>query len=646
MNSSLHLKPARVRHWGLVMAWWIPLLVYGQTVQNQVDLTELSLEELMNIRVTLASRKPEKMSETAAAVYVLTKEDIRRAGVTSIPDALRLVPGVMVGRIDANKWAISSRGFMDLFSNKQLVLIDGRSVYSPIFSGVLWEAQDVFLPDIDRIEVIRGPGSSLWGANAVNGIINIVTQKAKETQGASATMGGGTEEKGFGGFRFGGMNRSGFAYRVYAKYFNRGVSVYEDGSRAADGWSVIRGGFRMDWDSPKGRSFTLQGDAYTGQVGSTVQIPVFQFRGIGYNSPISGGNLLGRLTRTFSATSEIVLQFYVDRVARKDTVTIGGSYNTADFDFQHRFKPGRRHDVVWGLGYRHTADRIDENAFIHFNPWRRQYGVASAFIQDEISLMQNRLRLMAGSKFEHNDFSGFEFQPSLRLLWKIGEGHSFWAAVSRAVRTPSRTDEDIDFILVKGNRDLLSEKLNAYECGWHLQASDRLYLDVSAYANQYRHLRSLEPIVFENKLSSRTTGLEVAADWSPFDWWRFRLGYTRCAIRVSLDPGSVNYEARNIEGESPSRQFTMHSTVELADRIEFDVSGRYVDKLASPSLNHIPSYFELDSRIGFTPVDGLEFSLVARNWLQHSHSEFTANWIVFAPTCVPRSVYGSVSLIF
>jgi iron complex outermembrane receptor protein len=302
--------------------------------------------------------------------------------------------------------------------------------------------------------------------------------------------------------------------------------------------------------------------------------------------------------------------------------------------------------VIWGLGYRHTADWIDENALILFKPWQRRYGIASAFVQDEISLVHNRIRLMAGSKFEHNDFSGFEFQPSLRVLWKAGEDHSLWAAVSRAVRTPSRTDEDIDFILVKGNRELLSEKLISFECGWHLQASDHLYLDVSAYVNQYRHLRSMEPVVFSNKLSSRTTGLEAAADWSPFDWWRLRLGYTRCAMHMSLESGSVSFGSLNTEKESPPRLVTVHSTVELTHRVVFDVCGRYVGKPTSPSLGPVQAYFELDGRIGFTPVDGFEFSLVARNGLEPKHPEFPANWIVFAPTCVPRSVYGSVSMSF
>jgi iron complex outermembrane receptor protein len=647
MDQSLHFKRSAAKHrWGVVLAWtgWCISFALGQTAPQEVDLTELSLEDLMGIKVTLVSRRPEKMSEIAAAVYVLTNEDIRRAGVTTIPDALRLVPGVGVGRIDANKWAISSRGFMDLFANKQLVLIDGRCVYSPIFSGVLWEAQDVYLPDIDRIEVIRGPGASLWGANAVNGIINIVTRKAIETRGIETYAGGGTELKKFGGARYGGANRSGFAYRIYAKYFDCGASVFEEGSRAADNWDVLRGGFRMDWDHQTGESFTLQGDAYGGRVGSTLQIPVLALRGFGYPTPISGGNLLGRLTRTFSPTSDLIFQFYVDRVVRKDSVTVSGSYHTVDFDLQHRLRAGRAIDMVWGVGYRHTADQIEENEYIVYDPWKRNYGIASAFVQDEISFLKNRLRLAAGSKFEYNDFSGFEYQPSLRLLLKLNKRHSVWAAVSRAVRTPSRTEEDLHHILVEGNRDFLSEKLLAFEWGWHCYATERLYIDVAAYVNRYHHLRSTEPIVFRNKLSARTGGVEVAADWSPSDWWRLRLGYTGCELNTSLDSGSLNFDALRMGDESPARQFTVHSSMELAGHVEFDLTGRAASRIASTRLNRVPSYFEIDTRIGCSPAQGLELSLTGKNLLKKRHPEFLANWITSVPTDVQRSLSCTLSL--
>ena len=634
-----------------VAAWlcligWIPVLAEDSSDRKPFDLAELSLEELMTIRVTLASRKPERVSETAAAVYVLTQEDIRRAGVTDVPEALRLVPGFMVGRIDANKWAVSCRGFMDLYANKLLLQVDGRSAYSPVFSGVFWEVQDLFLPDVDRIEVIRGPGASLWGANAVNGIINIVTKRAQDTQGGRVELGFGTEEQNHYAIRYGGKVGGRFAYRVYAKAFERRNSVFGDGSAARDGWSISRGGFRMDWTGDASESFTLQGDLYGGNVGSTISLPRLSIRGFSYDTPFSGGNMLGRWTRTFSAASEMILQFYFNGVARHDTVTIGGSYNTTDVDFQHRFQLSQRHTLVWGIGHRVTSDQIDMNPMVLFNPMQKRYGVTSAFIQDEAALARNRLKLLVGSKFEQNDFSGFEYQPSLRLLWKIREGRSVWAAASRAVRTPSRLEEDVLSILIQGNRNQLSEKLYAFELGCHFQASDRLVLDAAAYANRYRDLRSLEPIVFDNRLSARSLGWELAGDWHPCGGFRLRFGYTRCRIFMSLDPQSVYVLGLKAENESPPHQFTFHSSVDLPGRIEFDFSGRFVDKLASPSVGSVPAYFDLNVRLGAKPMTGVEVSLVGKNLLKSRHPEFLADWTVFAPTWVERSMTVSVSWTF
>jgi iron complex outermembrane receptor protein len=618
----------------------------GQTGQKSLDLTELSLEELMKIKFTLASKKPEILADVAAAVYVLTHDDIRRSGVTTIPDALRLVPGIQVGRIDANKWAISSRGFMDLYANKLLVLIDGRSVYSPVFSGVLWDAQDVLFPDIERIEVVRGPGATLWGANAVNGIINIITKSSRETQGGMAQSGWGTEEMGYAGFRFGGKWGRNTFYRFYAKAFDRNRSVFDDGAAAGDGWRVSRGGFRMDGNLRPNQSMTLQGDLYQGRVGQTMTIPGWGIRGMAYNARISGGNVLGRWIRTLSSTSEMILQMYFDRVVRRDTILIGGSYNVTDADFQHRFRLAGNHSIIWGLGYRLTRDQADENALVRTVPSERSYDVISLFIQDEMFLFQDRCRIIFGSKFEHNDFTGFEYQPGLRMLWKPGKGHSLWGAVSKALRTPSRVESDIRvFMMLQGNPSIQSERLVAFETGYRYQTSEHFYLDWTAYTNRYDRLRTHEVNVFDNNKSGRTSGFEVSADWFPLNGLRIRGTYTHCRVKTELKNNSLDTRSNEESDENPRHQFTLHSSVELWRRIDLDLSGRYVHKLPAGSLN-VPSYFELDARFGWKPTEALELSIVGRNLIKRRHPEFTTDWLFFAATQVQRSLTGSVTWMF
>ncbi|HEX9933564.1 MAG TPA: TonB-dependent receptor, partial [bacterium] len=565
--GSLLRRAAVRRIWRAVgFLFLVEWPVHG-TVQSQkspIDLTELSLEELMDVRVSLVSRKPEKPSETAAAVYVLTQEDLRRSGVTNIPDALRLVPGIMVGRIDVNKWAISCRGFMDLFSNKLLVQIDGRSVYSPIFSGVFWEAQDLFFPDVDRIEVIRGPGATLWGANAVNGIINIVTKPAQETQGGMMQTGWGTEENLTGGFRFGMKMGKDAWIRFYVKQFDREPSVFTDGNAASDVWRISRGGFRMDWDVRSNQSVTLQGDLYGGYVGQSIQIPDWHIRINDLRVPISGGNVLGRWKRTFSGTSEAVLQLYFDRVVRMDTLLVGGSYNVADADFQHRFSIGGPSFVIWGLGYRFIRDHAGENLLVRATPTSRGYDVASAFVQNEMSFYRDRFRIVFGSKFEHNDFTGFEYQPSFRMLLKPGQDHTLWGAVSRAVRTPSRVESDVDvFGLLMSNPHLPSERLNAYEIGYRYHSSAHFYMDWTAYSNHYNRLRTQEIKVMDYKKSAHIFGFEAAADWTPYDCWRIRGSYTHCRMEKNLDAGSVDIRSKEEESEFPRHQWVLHSTMEI-----------------------------------------------------------------------------------
>lgn len=415
--------------------------------EPSIDIKGTSLIELMNMKITSVSKTEERLSDAPAAVYVITHDDIRRSGVTSIPEALRLAPGVHVAREGAHSWAISIRGFNSDITNKLLVLIDGRSVYSPLFAGVFWDVQDTLLEDVERIEVISGPGGTLWGANAVNGVINIITRSAQDTLGGFAEFGGGNQEQGFAGLRYGGKLGEDAAVRGYLKTFSRDSFRRADGERAIDDWQMNQGGFRLDWQQSEADLFTVQGDIYSGKedgmfrddfILGTVPGPDFKDQ-----SDVAGGNLLGRWERQLSETSDFQLQAYYDYSKREIPGTYDEARDTFDIDFQHHFKLGRRNDILWGLGYRWTRDDIDNTTFATFTPDSRSDETFSAFLQDKIDLWDEKLFLTLGSKFEHNDYTGFEYQPNARLSWLPTERQTLWAAVSRAVRTPARLNTDL-----------------------------------------------------------------------------------------------------------------------------------------------------------------------------------------------------------
>ncbi|MGZ4963544.1 MAG: TonB-dependent receptor plug domain-containing protein, partial [Limisphaerales bacterium] len=372
------------------------------------DLFDKPLQELMQY-ITIAKRTPEPLEKSAAAVSVLTQDDIRRSGATSIPEALRLVPGLDVARVDAHTWAISSRGFNDVFANKLLVMIDGRTVYSPLFSGVFWDEEDTMMEDIDRIEVVRGPGATLWGANAVNGVINVVTKSAKDSQGLLVTGGGGSEELGFGSVRYGFKLDDGIYMKVYQKYFDRGSSVFENGSDAFDAWSMYRGGFRIDVDKADNNLFTFQGDAYTGQENEVYLVPTAippAFVGSAKSiDNVAGVNVLGRWSHDFSKDSQFILQSYYDHTVRNNPV-LSQTRNTGDVDFQHVFKVGERNEITWGTGFRTTHRDVKNSLNVALIPPNDTRNLYSAFLQDEITVMPDRLKMILGSKFEHNDFTG------------------------------------------------------------------------------------------------------------------------------------------------------------------------------------------------------------------------------------------------
>src|ERR1700681_2250715 len=530
-------------------------LTVTTSAQNQPkipDVTAITLEDLMNLQVTSVSKRAQKLADAAAAIFVITQDDIRRSGASSIPEALRLAPGLEVARIDENKWAIGSRGFNGRFDNKLLVLIDGRSVYTPLFSGVYWNIQDVMLEDVDRIEVIRGPGATLWGANAVNGVINIITKAAKSTQSALAAAGGGTETRGSGSVRYGGRLNQGTYYRGYAKYFNVGPSIDPStGRRADDNWDALRGGFRTDWTSSGPDSLTVQGDLHRSGYGETLTVPSLNTP---YSSTfpnqgsISGGNLLGRWNHAF-ANSSTSLQMYYDHTSITENSLFTDHQDIFDIDFQHTFHATESQDVVWGLGYRSSRDGNNSSSVVSLQPNQLTLNQFSAFAQDEISLFDKRLRITLGSKFEHNGFTGFEIQPNTRLLWTITRNQSLWTAVSRATRTPALTEEGLRLnsavvppgtpqnptplpvlISVFGSRQFKSEDLLAYEAGYRVQVTSNFSTDIAVFYNHYTHLRTAEPgapflevnptplhivapFFAGNKMSGGTYGTELFADW-------------------------------------------------------------------------------------------------------------------------------------
>ncbi len=631
------------------LSWFLVALLYSTWVCAQTQdtasspraLKKLSLEELLalDVTVTSVSRRPEKLSETASAIQVITQDDIRRSGATSLPEALRLASNLEVAQIDSRQWAISARGFNSTTSNKMLVLIDGRTVYTPLYAGVFWDVQDTLLDDIDRIEVISGPGATLWGANAVNGVINITTKKAQDTQGPLLTATGGRELRNLEGLRYGGALGANFHYRAYGKHFERDSTVLTDGSNALNAWHMAQGGFRLDGALSARDGLTVQGDLYSGRIEQPASDP----------TTVSGGNLLGRWSRTVSERSDLKLQLYVDRTRRRIPGTFAEALNTYDVDFQHHLLLGTRHDVVWGLGYRLIDDDVGNSMVLGFLPPKVTRQWFSAFLQDEIALVADQLHLTFGTKVEHNDYTGFEFQPSVRVAWRLSERDTLWSAVSRAVRTPSRIDREFyapsvpPFFLV-GGTDFRSEKLIAYEAGYRTRLHQRLSVSLAAYYNDYDDLRSVEhvnppaafPIFIGNGLKGDSYGAELTADYRVMEAWRLRAGYTELRIHFSHKPGSTDNSVGTGEARDPRHQASLRSSLDLPANWQLDATYRYVSNIDS---QNVPGYSEADLRLAWQPRPALELSLVGQNLLHARHAEFGA---VATRQEIERGVYVKV----
>jgi iron complex outermembrane receptor protein len=637
--------------------------------KSDEPLKRLSLEELGNIKTTTASKEPVAATRTPAAIYVITQEDIRRSGATSIPEVLRLVPGVEVARIDSSRWSIGVRGFGSRLSRSVLVLIDGRTVYTPLFAGVYWDVQDTLLEDIERIEVVRGPGGTIWGANAVNAVINIITQSARHTHGILASSGGGNLDQGFAGFRFGGGRGKDFNYRVYAKAFTRGPEFHPAGTQFDD-WRMAQTGFRMDWDLHTRDSLTLQGDMYNSENGERVGITTYSppsMVNVEQNAAVSGGNLVGRWRRVLGSESDIQLETYYDRTRRKEA-NLAESRDTFDIDFVHHFKLPRRQDFLWGLGARISSGNVTQVVpTIVFLPNHQTDKLFSAFLQDEVPLVGNQLSLTVGAKFLHNVYTGFEIQPSARLLWTPRPHQTVWAAVTRAVRTPSRIEEqDLltglitpnppIFLRLIGDGKFTSEHLLGYEAGYRSLVNPKLYMDIAAFYNNYSNLLSLEPgapfletspppahtvvpFFFRNGLLGNTSGIEIAPDWTPTHWWRLRGSYSHLNVELRKRTASLDATtARSTEGSSPHHQVVIQSSLNLPKNLEFDQTFRYVSALPT---QFVPAYTTADVRFSWRFAGYLELSMVGQNLFQPHHAEFGGD--PGGPVGIKRSVYAKIT---
>jgi iron complex outermembrane receptor protein len=652
--------------------------LYGQEPSREPDkagrdLTQVSMEGLMNLEVTSASKKEQKLSQVPAALFVITQEDIGRSGATNIPDLLRMVPGMDVAQINANTWAVSARGLNSEFAGELLVLVDGRAVYTPLLAGVNWDTLDVPLEDIERIEVIRGPGGTVWGANAVNGVINIITKKAWDTQGALVTVGGGTHTQELGTAQLGGKINADTSYRVFAKYLDNGHFPDLNGANAQDDWRLLHGGFRADSSVSKKDSLTIQGDLYTGGQGNEVVHTILSPPNnvtLDRLASLSGGDLLGRWSHVFSDRSDLTAQFYFDQYTRSGP-QVREARHTFDFDFQHHLALGERHDLIWGAGYRHTADEtlgtIDET-FIPAN-WAGE--LFNLFAQDQVTLKPNCLFLYAGTKLENSYFTGFDIQPSLRLAWTPDKSRTLWGAVSRATRTPDRRDVNLSAalaalpgpaeVLLVGNPNLQSEHVIVYEAGYRAQPTKTLSIDVAAFFSSYHGLQTIEPLssfidansqppilvlpqTFANKLHGTTDGVEVSVSWKATDRWIVSPGYALLQTHLHTDPTSLDTTtAADEEGSNPRHQAQLRSHFELWRNLAWDANAYFVGRLPAQA---VVSYTRVDTQLTWRFAESMEASFVGQNLLRDHHVEFNDDLATVNSSQIKRSAYAKITWRF
>jgi iron complex outermembrane recepter protein len=656
-NMLASVKPKSCFHVALLVPL-MALSAVGQQSQNY-DLSQASLEDLMNIQVTAASKKEQPLSKTGAAVFVITQEDIRRSGATNIPDVLRMAPGVQVAQIDAGSWAVSIRGFNSRYANKVLVVIDGRTVYSPDFAGVIWDAQDVPLEDIDRIEIIRGPGGTVWGADAVNGVISITTKNANVTKGGLVTAGGGSQQAAGGLVQYGGSLGADGAYRVFGKYSNVGSTDFPNGSDAGDGWHQSHGGFRTDVTLSPNDALTVQGDAVATNGSETLTtlfsnaLPLGE-RVLGSPVKINSDSLLGRWTHTFSGGSSIALRAYYDR----DDTTLWGVrdiLNTVDWDVQHHIRFGARNDVVWGGGFRLTKDASTPGYAITLLPLFPFDRLANVFFQDEIALGHSAA-LTFGSKLEHNTYTGFEYEPSVQLVWNATKRQTLWVSAGRAIRQVARLDGSIsiDYQLqplgggafaleqIVSNPLLKAEVLRNIESGYRARISEHLSFDATAFLSFYYRLETEQagtpfissnpavpylviPLVPGNLGLGKGYGGEISGNWQVARRWRISPGYSLLYNNLWTRPASAGIIFA-LPDASPRNQFQVRSIWNATRRLEWDCFLAQVGPQPNSTVAGVPGYARLDTRLGWHIGESIELSLAGQNLLTPRHLEFYAEY--------------------
>lgn len=606
------------------------------------DLKRLSMEELMNIEVTSVSKKPEKLSEVASAIQVITSDNIRNSGAKTIAEALRLASNLQVAQVNSSQWAISARGFNNVLANKLLVLIDGRTVYTPLYAGVFWDVQNTLLEDIDRIEVISGPGGTLWGANAVNGVINIITKNTKDTRGLFVEGATGSNLPGSGSLRYGGKLSDDVSYKVYGTGFKMSSTLDSNGLNAKDQWSMIQGGLQLDWEVSGKDGLSLRQNSYSGRPNPD-----------GNDSKIiaRGSNIAVQWTHQTSEKFDFQLQAYYDHTWRDFRNDFTENLKTYDLDWHARNKLGQRHVVSYGVDFRILDHKVTNLPLFKFLPERKRLYLYSGFVQDEIMLVSDRLQFTVGAKIEHNSYTGFEYQPNGRLTWTPGKHQTVWAAVSRAVRTPARIDRDFflnitpTIPLISGSDSFVSENMLAYELGWRVQPSANTSISVATFYNDYDNIRSTEPgppplnlpLTFANGVEGKTYGIELSATHQVSDWWNLRGGYTFLNKEMAVKSSSKDLNGGTAESNDPQNQFVIQSAMDLPGRLELGTVMRYVDELPKP---HVPDYFGLDMRVGWHLNNALELNLVGQNLLDKRHIEF----IPSSPSLrqLERSIYGKI----
>jgi iron complex outermembrane receptor protein len=644
---------------------------------QNLDLTQKSLEDLMNIKVTSVSKKEQKTSQAAAAVFVISRDDILRSGALNIPDLLRMVPGLDVAQIDASKWAITARGFNGQYSNNLLVLVDGRTIYISTFAGVYWDSQNVAMRNIERIEVIRGPGAAVWGSNAVNGVINIITKNARETQGgylsASAGNTSGRMVAGYGG------TAHGFgAYRIFGTGLHFTSLPTSLGLNGQDTWSLGRVGFRADSVLSAKDSLTTEAEVYRGDAGELASVPVSLeppvTATVALRDRYSGWNVLTRWNRTLSARADTSLQIYFDRITRGDS-TYDLALNTFDVNFQQHFSLGARQDVVWGLGYRTSSDGTTPSARIVFAPNHRILQLFNLFAQDEVAIQPDRLHLSLGARVEHNDYTGFDFQPTVRLAWTPDSKNMVWAAISGAERTPARSDTDLRvnyaafpgpggapaLVSLLGDPNHKNERLTAFEAGYRNDWTNSFSLDFTMFYNRYRDLASVEPgaISFETSpapahllipsylgdgLHGETHGIELFADWKVTTFWTLSPGYSFFSMHLHPFAGSQDFTgAAGDEGGAPDHQAQLRSSARLPHNLQWNTSAYFVNRLPAVS---IPSYTRLDTDLIWHTGERVSISVVGQNLLKDLHPEYAGPSASVESDLMRRAAYAKIMWSF